>query len=234
MEFPANQKKNMMLEEKTLGKICAEAREGLRISVEKAAEVLRIPSRILILFESGEYEKLPPDVFLRGMILKYADFLKLDRDECLLLYEREKNLTVAPARSGYQDLLPQNRFAPKSFWWAFSFKELGVAAVIAAFLYIFWQFGGFLMPPKIILESPAADTLVTQSAVITVSGFVRGTNRLVINGEHISSGKDGRFSLVMPLKKGENIIAITALKPRLKSATVIRKVLYQPQDEHIN
>lgn len=216
---------------KSLGALYAASREEARISIEKAAAELRIPSRILAALEAGAYAELPPDAFSRGIVAKYAGFLKLDRAECMARYERERSKDLARPQSGSRDLLPHNRFSSKPILWFLGAKELAGAAAIAGFVYLFWQLSGFLMPPSIVLVSPAQDFTVTQANILTVSGLVRGTERLIINGERISGGRDGRFQARVDLVEGENIIQVSAEDLRGRAVSVTRRVWYQPLQE---
>jgi cytoskeletal protein RodZ len=227
----------MTTDEKTsrsLGKFFTASREEARVSIDKAAEILRVPSRTLLALESGEYEKLPPDAFLRGIIAKYADFLKLDRLECIAKYENDISASTPIMRSGSADILPKNRFSSKPIWWPLGAKELAYAAAVAGFLYLVWQFIGFLQPPSIQLDSPTDNFTITSTNRLIVSGTVRGTQRLTINTERVSSDNYGRFRNIVELKEGENIIEVLAEDRHNRTARETLRVLYQPPQEDID
>jgi cytoskeletal protein RodZ len=215
----------------SLGQLFSASRKEARISIDKAAEILRVPSQTLLALESGEYKKLPPDAFLRGIIAKYADFLKLDRLECIAKYENDISASAPILRSGSTDILPKNRFSSKPIWWPLGAKELAYAAAVAGFLYLVWQFIWFLQPPSIQIDSPADSFTVTSANRFVVSGTVRGTQRLTINTERVSSDNHGRFRNIVELKEGENIIEVLAEGRHNRTARETFRVLYQPPQE---
>jgi DNA-binding XRE family transcriptional regulator len=218
----------------SLGALFTASREEARISIDKAAEILRVPSQTLLALEAGEYEKLPPDAFLRGIISKYADFLKLDKLECIAKYENDISFSASIMRSGSADILPKNRFSSKPIWWALGAKELAYAAAVAGFMYLVWQFIGFLQPPSIQIDSPPDRFTVTSTNHLVISGTVRGTRRLTINTERVSSDNQGKFRNIVELKEGENIIEVLAEDRHNRTARETFRVLYQPPQRGID
>lgn len=73
-----------------LGVRFREAREARGISVADAAAATRILPRYLHALEDGDFSQLPGDVYARGFIRNYAQFLGLPPDELMLMYRRER------------------------------------------------------------------------------------------------------------------------------------------------
>jgi len=76
-----------------LGERLREARESQGISISQAAVETRILQRYLVALEDGDYQHLPGDVYARGFIRNYADYLSSPADELIELYRRERGLS---------------------------------------------------------------------------------------------------------------------------------------------
>jgi cytoskeletal protein RodZ len=86
-----------------LGERLREAREGQGISLSQAAVETRILQRYLVALEDGDYQHLPGDVYARGFIRNYADYLGIPAEELIELYRHERGMSepirVVPATS---------------------------------------------------------------------------------------------------------------------------------------
>jgi cytoskeletal protein RodZ len=86
-----------------LGERLREARESQGISISQAAIETRILQRYLVALEDGDYQHLPGDVYARGFIRNYADYLSSPADELIELYRRARGMSepirVVPATS---------------------------------------------------------------------------------------------------------------------------------------
>ena len=86
-----------------LGDQLRTARESQGISLSQAAIETRILQRYLVALEDGDYQHLPGDVYARGFIRNYADYLGMPSEELIELYRHERGGTepirVVPAAS---------------------------------------------------------------------------------------------------------------------------------------
>lgn len=80
----SSSKSNML----TPGKILAHYREKRGYSLEQIAEATKIPLDQLKAIESDNYGDEDTQVFLRGFIKNYSDYLKLDTEKVLAIYRR--------------------------------------------------------------------------------------------------------------------------------------------------
>lgn len=78
---------------KKTGQILREAREARGISLQEVSVHLKINSRILRALEEGDRSQLPAKTFLRGFVQSYAQFLRLDGNEVLELFQAEMGTT---------------------------------------------------------------------------------------------------------------------------------------------
>ncbi len=87
-------KNQVIPEEKSvaaLGSHFRNARTNLGKSLEEAAQVTCINPTILANLEADDFTKMPAEVFTRGFIKLYAQYLGLDANETLKLYVRQEN-----------------------------------------------------------------------------------------------------------------------------------------------
>lgn len=83
-----------------LGERLRQAREGRGVAPLQAEMDTRIRAAVIESLEKGDYEHLPPEPFLRGLIRTYATYLGLDSEEMLELYRADRTPPppVRPAR----------------------------------------------------------------------------------------------------------------------------------------
>jgi cytoskeleton protein RodZ len=75
-------------EKETLGKYLKNQRESKKISLREVAKNTRVREHLLRAIEEDQYHALPPTTYVKGFLLAYAKYLKLDPNEVLLRYER--------------------------------------------------------------------------------------------------------------------------------------------------
>ena len=68
----------------SVGRVVKSAREGKNLSVDEVARATRIRKEFLVAIEEERFEALPGDVFARGFVKSYADFLGLDGKQIAL------------------------------------------------------------------------------------------------------------------------------------------------------
>jgi len=75
-------------ERETLGKYLKNQRESKKISLREVANNTRVREHLLKAIEEDQYHLLPPATYVKGFLLAYAKYLRLDPNEILLRYER--------------------------------------------------------------------------------------------------------------------------------------------------
>jgi cytoskeleton protein RodZ len=75
-----------MDEKETLGKYLKTQRESKKISLREVAKNTRIRETILRAIEEDQHDRLPPETYVKGFLLAYAKYLKLDPNDVLLRY----------------------------------------------------------------------------------------------------------------------------------------------------
>ncbi len=77
-----------MDEKETLGKYLKNQRESKKISLREVANNTRVRQNLLKAIEEDQYHLLPPVTYVKGFLLAYAKYLRIDPNEVLLRYER--------------------------------------------------------------------------------------------------------------------------------------------------
>jgi len=89
-------------EKETLGKYLKTQRESKKISLREVAKNTRVREYILRAIEEDQHDLLPPATYVKGFLLAYAKYLKLDPNDVLLRYRgglKEEPLTPPSPKS---------------------------------------------------------------------------------------------------------------------------------------
>lgn len=79
---------------KTVGEVLRSERMRRGLAIKDAQQVLHIKEYYLAAIEDAEYEKIPGNVYVKGFIRNYAQFLGLDGQEAVNAYKREIGETI--------------------------------------------------------------------------------------------------------------------------------------------
>lgn len=223
-----------------LGELLRNRRNELEISLEDAETATKIRQKYLELLESDKLQKLPNDVYTRGYVKNYAEFLGFDTKEVLKLYtsERHRQASNAPAPSeklrnplGLRPIDSQSViFTPKSI-----IITLAAILILGLFTYVGWQFSQLSAPPKISLNNQDQSTVNT--SFVIVSGDVDSGSDVFINDSPILSTAEGSFSERVALADGTNQIKVSAKnkfgKESSKTILVTTKLSKQSNDQTV-
>lgn len=207
----------------TLGSILRRRRESLEISISEAEQATRIRSHYLEALEAGDYEKLKDDVYTKGYVKNYADYLGLETKPILKLYANERGglremkrqsrragdpvpLGVKPIKSSRVVITPKTAMI------------VGLATIVVLVVsYIAWQVAVLSAPPKLQINDTEARAVSTDYGFI--SGKVEGGADLFINDSPVLVAADGSFRERIALINGRNEIRLTAKNRLGRSST---------------
>jgi len=173
-------------------------------------------------------------VYTRGFLRNYSDYLDLETDELVVLYQQERGGAPpepAPKRSTFKPYRPVVHqsliFRPVIF------VPVLIIAFVGSFLgYIYYQFTTFATLPRLEIIDPSTDGLAASSELL-VRGFTvpgaRVTVTLIPGPDFldIHSGDDGAFDAKVSLSPGSNHVLVE-VQAAGKTNKVIRTILYQP------
>jgi cytoskeletal protein RodZ len=204
---------------RTVGQILKDRREARDLSLKTVETDTRIRGKYLIAIEASDYAALPHDVYTRGFIQSYADYLGLKGRDLAARYVKERGdqapqLTHKQARINREPILSPRVLTLAS----------AVTVAILVLGYLFWQFSALTAPPRLTVANPDKDQ-VLYGSLITVNGQVGGGADVFVNDSPILSDADGNFTDAIALQDGVNAIRVTAKNRLGKTATVTRNIL---------
>ncbi|HRY52658.1 MAG TPA: helix-turn-helix domain-containing protein [Candidatus Portnoybacteria bacterium] len=200
------------------------AREEAGLTKEKVVQLLSLPAKYLDYLENGEIEKLPADVYSKGILRKYAKLISLDEKELVGEYEKESRIASHLKNQAHQALptLRSRRFiiTPKTLSWG-----LGTVVLFLVIGYFFYQLHFLLSPPSLKIFEPAEADFIAESSSVLFKGQAEPGVKLTINGQQSYIDKDGNFEQEISLFQGLNIIKVEAVNRFNKSSSELRRIM---------
>jgi cytoskeletal protein RodZ len=214
-----------------LGDALRQQRERKGVTMQQAAEDTRIREKFLQAIESGDYQSLPGNVYTKGFLRNYAQYLNLDPGEMLALYTGERG-GADPARS----FAPMRPLVKRSF--IFTPTVLVPVIVLGGILlfiaYFYYQFTSFAVAPHVDITDPPGDAVST-TAEYVVKGKTNPDGRITASVSpgldplgDIKPAADGTFSVTVPLKPGPNHVEVVVLDAAGKQARATRTITLNP------
>jgi transcriptional regulator with XRE-family HTH domain len=212
----------------SLGEKLKAIRQCANKTLSEMAQATKIRKSILKSFENGDYASLPDPVYARNFLKIYVRTLGGDADYFLQQFESEcgtsdfaknNNLPRERARS-FQFLVP-SRFI----------KMFAIALVALAMVtYLGSQIRSIISPPDLFVYEPS-DGILTQEALITVTGQAQEGAQVKVNGTAVLLSENGTFETDIALERGLNVISVESTKRYSQPAIEYRRVVLQ--QDHI-
>lgn len=218
-------KRRELSSDKPLGNQLKGVRRTSGLSLEEVEALTKIRKKFLSALEEGAYEVFPAEVYARGFLENYADFLGFPADEVLLQYKRErglggrtaKPLPVPPVSASSSRIT----ITPRTLW-----AGLGALSLFIAVAYVATLVTGFASPPKLDLTKPAPGLNVS-SDTVDVEGTTDTGAELSINSQPVPTDPHGGFKEQVRLAPGTNTIRVAARNKRGRERVVTRSVTVQ-------
>ncbi len=206
---------NLENQEQTLSGFLKQKISEKNIDLSYLSENLEIKKEYLAALIENNFKNLPPDIYVRGILFKIANYFKTDGDFLWGLYKKEKKVSLNIDKPSFQKTKRVNFFRI-SFWFFI---------ILIAGLMIIYQALNIILPPKIDLFTPKNDSVVNFNK-IEVRGKTNA-NLLKINNNQVNIDNKGNFSFEVYLIPGLNIIKIDAKNKIGKEKIIERKIIYQ-------
>ena len=207
------------MEDVSLGSFLKEKREKRGLKIEDIVRETKILRRTIEAVENNDFSRIP-FVYLKGIIKKYAQLVKLEEDEI------ERILSVISEKEEKTDK------GKKEIKIKIKKREINWAKIFLIFCvggYFLYEIIFFLLPPKIVIENfPKA---VSQENII-LSGKVLRAKRVYLNGKEIFL-KNNEIQEEIVLQEGVNNIEIKAVNALGKTTSILLNVLYKKENNNI-
>lgn len=146
----------------SIGSLLRSTREIRNNSLTEASNSTRISVRILTALEADDFATLPAEVFTRGFIKIYADYLGLDPSEILKLFTDQENLDPErPADRPYRRDILFGTTTAHPFHLLKGNPRLRIIILLVAALLSFYTLGAII---KSLQKHPAQDSPENQVA----------------------------------------------------------------------
>ncbi|HUC87064.1 MAG TPA: helix-turn-helix domain-containing protein [Candidatus Saccharimonadales bacterium] len=210
----------------TVGQTLKTKRLSRGLSLADVELATRIRGKYLVAIEADDYQTLPQDIYTRGFIQSYADFLKLDGIATAKIYTEER---------GQQNSHQRRSTGVSKVRFVLTPRLLtvvgGSLAVVAVVVYLILQFQDLTAPPQLVITNPSHDQ-VLYGSLITVSGNAGDGADVYVNSSPILVDGSGNFTDQIALQNGVNNINVSAKNALGKTTTVTRNILaHVPQTD---
>ncbi|OIP25022.1 hypothetical protein AUK11_01595 [bacterium CG2_30_37_16] len=210
-----------------LGELLKSEREKLGLSIKEVELNIRIRSKYIESFETMDYGRLPDDVYTKGFLKNYTEYLGIDYNDALALFEKSRSIEtrILKSQSKAKSLQPIKKpriiVTPKLI--TVSLILLALSAVVG---FLLWQFSIFTAAPSIAIDSPQNNSTVDTSTIV-LSGKTNEEATVYVNDIEIKSS-EGIFKEIISLQNGANIIKIASVnklnKRSEKAITIMAKL----------
>lgn len=209
----------------TLGEKLKKLRSDKRISLGEVSRFTRIKPEYLEALEEGDYDALPVDVYVKGFLRSYADFLGVDEKILIKLYNKEKGIKKNLEKGKKPEGEKRRPINISSF--VFTPQKIAIAAavvlVLAGLFFLYREVDSFASAPSLVIISPDGGSEVSGNSVY-IKGVTEKDALLFINGQPILVGDDGSFGESVTLQSGLNSISVKAVN-KFKKETVKNVVI---------
>jgi len=215
-------KQRKILDE-TLSDRLRKKRQEKGIDLHDVSKDLNINIKYLEAIENNRIEDLPPGVYGKSFLKKYAYFLEVSMED---LDDTLNEEDVVKKKDFKDDLfskkVPSRRYflsTPKII------KNILIVLVVCFFLvYLGFFINNIISPPKLFISNPKED-LSTHKRFIEISGQTESEVQIYINENLVLVDVGGFFSKKISLKEGLNLVVVTAQKKYSKKNVIVRKIL---------
>ncbi|MDO8529051.1 MAG: helix-turn-helix domain-containing protein [bacterium] len=220
----------------TLGERLSKVRSEKRVSLGEISKSAKIQSKYLEYLENGEYEKLPADVYVKGFLRSYAQYLGMDENYLIKLFEREKEI-----HNNVRKEDPQKKsFKPLKFSSLVITPKIIVVAIVIFFIglvffYLYRELSMFISSPRLVITQPQDNFLVEENVII-VEGITEKDAKLFINDQQIVVDENGKFSENLVIQPGLNKIAVKSINRFNKNSgkTIVGELKVQSESQENN
>lgn len=204
---------------KTLGMELAETREAMGWTLEKAARETQTQKSYIHAIETDAWEALPEDPTRSNLIRRYIRALGNDSD--LLVLAKPLLATVTPSEAQVFPARTRLNMSPMQI------KLIFLGVILAGIMgFLGLQIHALIRPPTLTLIEPA-DGFTTDVPTLLVTGSTEKDALISINQQLTVKNSDNTFESTVDLKRGVNVITVSARKKYSKPRVIYRTVIFE-------
>ncbi len=193
---------------KTLGERLREIRERAGVSLEEIANAIKVNKKYLRQIENDDYENMPSEIYVRGFLRNYANFLRISAKDVLRIYEKERGIennikkTNKKEKKNKKINIPTVTLSSRMVFGIF----FGIFVVLIGW-YFYKEAGRFSATPRLLISKPVNNSIIEHSSTELV-GVTDVGNKVTVNGQAIFVNERGEFGERIALKKGINELIV--------------------------
>ncbi len=205
--------------ETSVGQVLKKRRQALHLGLTQVELATKIRGKFLIKLESGDYDGLGHDIYTKGFVRTYADYLGLDGRSLAKQYLAERGTLPVSAVKLERPKPKRMVVTPR-----IAFGLIGVLVVGLVVAYLGWQVQALAAPPKLVVAQPAGDQVV-EGNLVNISGQADAGSDVAVNDSPVLTDANGNFNDQLALQNGLNTITVTAKNKLGRTSTVTRNIL---------
>lgn len=197
----------------TLGEKLKKLRGERRLSLGEISRHTKIPLKYLEYLDEGAYEKLPVDVYVKGFLRNYADFLGIDEKILIRHYEKENGIQNNLDKKNRKKKEEPRKTISVSY---FVLTPKIIIVILLALLigggifYLYREIGYISDEPKLVIFSPEDNVTVSENSIY-IEGVTDRDAKIYINDQPILTNDEGNFKEEINLQPGTNVVKIKSL-----------------------
>jgi len=194
----------------TLGEYLQEIRTDLGLSIKEVSAKTAIAQKFLKDLESGQFHKLPPDVYIIGFLNKLSALYSISAEQVISQYQKERGIleqvsrTRAKEDKGWRGYISKLIITPKLL----SFT-IGIVGVLAIILYLSASVAAIDRNPSLEILEPTNGSVI-KDGLIKVSGKTDPGTSVVINEQEVFVNGEGKFEVTLGAVAGQKVLDIKA------------------------
>jgi len=205
----------------SLGEILKNVRKKKNLTLEQVEEETKVRVRYLEALEEGRYEILPSSVYAIGFLVKYAEFLGINKDNLIEKFSIERGKSYDHAKIMVERKIREPLFSITPRFILITGIVLALAGLLG---YIFYNVHQFTSPPNLEISAPSIDQVIKDERVEIVGKTDTGVT-LMINNQNVPTDDLGNFHQEVKLHAGLNTFEVRSINALKKESVKLVKVL---------
>jgi len=205
----------------TLGEKIKKIRSEKRISLLDVARYTKIQLNYLEYLENSQFDKLPADVYVKGFLRSYGQFLGVDEEILVRLYEKEKGIKINVERTLNPKTKEKKQKPINVNAFVLTPKKIAITLfgllITIGFFYLYSEIGSFTDAPRLVILSPQNNSTISVKETL-IEGITDKDAKIFINDQPILVADDGKFNQNITLSGGINTINIKSINKFKKAS----------------
>lgn len=215
----------------TLGEKLKRHRLEAGYTINQVGKLMRLSPRYIELIESDAFDCLPPGVYIKKFLENYANFLNLNSETVIYLYNQEIALNEKLKKDDSKSLLKKDNIWQKLYKFILSPITLryffSSIVILTVLFYLGLSINKIFLPPELIIKNPEKPIIKIKESNITIEGITEKEVDLTINGKQVLCDQNGNFVLNIDLQQGLNLITISAKKKHSQPHIEYRQIFVE-------